>query len=115
MNYRRPLTEAAIASIGALIAYVCGGGTGYLLGFGATLFGMLASWGIIRMIGNLGERDAPPRLGAILVAIGFLIKLPIWVLAGLATQRLGGAHIPCFLAGLALVYFGTVGRALAGR
>jgi len=101
--------------VGLAVSYSVGGGAGFLLGFGSTAFNFAAGWFVVRMVGTLGEHQAPARLGAILAGLAFLVKLPIWVMAALTTQRLGGSHMGCFLGGLALVYFGTVGRSLATR
>jgi len=89
------------------------GFTGFLLGLGSTAFNFAAGWWAVRLIGRMGEQQVAPRWGAILATLAFLVKLPIWVVAGITAQRLEGSHPACFLGGLALVYFGTVGRALA--
>ena len=91
------------------------GVAGFMLGFGSTAFNFAAGWWAVQLIGKMGQQQAPPRWGAMLATLAFLIKLPVWIVAGITSQRLEGSHPACFLGGLALVYFGTVGRYLVSR
>lgn len=86
---------------------------GYALGLGATAFSVWGLWRVVCLTGSAAEAGAPSRLGTTAVVLAFLVKLPVFILAGLAANRIGGAAPPCFLLGLAGVYFALVAWALA--
>lgn len=77
---------------------------GFVLGLVGTLFSFAASYGIIRLGTASLKRQESPGLGAVLIVIAFLAKLPILVAVGLAAQRIGPTCMNGFLTGLGLAY-----------
>jgi len=97
------------------LAYSFGGLSGLqgmAMGVFASLFNLWAMWKIIQLSGKASLVGQPQRVGATLIVLAFLVKLPLFVALGLAAQRIGGAASGCFLAGLGLVYSALVGWAL---
>lgn len=52
---------------------------------------------------------AAKRLGTTYVIFLFLVKVPVFVALSLLARRVGGAAIPCFVAGIGLVYSALIG------
>ncbi len=98
--------------------FVFGGAKGLegaALGAGGSVFN-LGAWGaVIRLMAAYLHAPQPERRGTLIVVTAFLIKLPLFAAMAILANRLGGPALPCFLAGVALVYFALVGWALAGR
>lgn len=86
---------------------------GYALGLGATGFSIWALWRVVRLTGDAAEAGAPSRMGTSAIVLAFLVKLPVFILAGMLAHRIGNAAPPCFLLGLAGVYSALVAWALA--
>jgi hypothetical protein len=100
------------------LCYVFGGNTGLAgaaLGICGTSLNNAGLWAVITLLGAAGSESAPSRLGATVLVLLFLIKLPVFLLLAMLSLRIGGAAVPCFLAGLAVVYFSTFWWALARR
>lgn len=119
MSPRTFSTGAAAATLlGLAIGFAAGGIrglSGIALGLFVAAFGLWVWWRAIGMLAAVAADNPPPRLGTFLVVLAFLIKLPLYILAVLAVVKIGGPARPCFLAGLSLVYFGLIGRAVAVR
>ena len=88
---------------------------GCTLGSVGSLFNLAAWWAVIRLMASYIHAPQPEKRGTFIVVTAFLIKLPLFAAMALLANRLGGPALPCFVAGVALVYFGLVGWALAGR
>ncbi len=88
---------------------------GFGLGVAGSFLNMFFTWQVLELFKKSAEAAPPPRMGAILTVLAFLIKLPLFVACGLLARHLGGGAVPCFLGGVALVYFCAVGWALARR
>ena len=114
---RRVWIGAALGSVlGALGCAAYGslaGQAGYALGLLGTGFSVAALWGVVKLVGRSATPDAPPSRGTAVVVLAFLVKLPLFVGAGVLAHRLGGRAPTCFLVGLGLVYFALVAWALA--
>jgi len=108
---------ATIAMVVAeLIAGLCFGWKGLVgmaIGLAATWFNSWALWGITGVLGRSVQGAQAPKGGTALIVIAFLLKLPILLVLGLLTRMIGGPTLPCFVAGLGMVYFGLVGWACA--
>lgn len=105
-----------VALLALVLSYSIGGPlalAGMALGLFATGFSVIALWMVVRMIGRAAPEGAAPRLGAMATVLAFLVKLPLFIVLGMLTQRIGGPAAPCFLMGLGLVYLGLIGWALA--
>ncbi len=114
----RAAVLVAFAALGLGVAWYGGGSDGLLgmaLGLVATSFNNLALWGGVRLVGVTAPLGGQGRFGAFLAITAFLIKLPIFVALGLYAQSVSSVAAACFLGGLAMVYFATVGLALARR
>jgi hypothetical protein len=93
------------------------------VGLVATGLSVYGWWPVSAMIGQVasasraepGGRRSGGRnsAGSALVILIFLAKLPVFLLLALAARRLGGAAIPCFLAGVGLVYSALIGWGLS--
>lgn len=108
------LLAVALVAVGAA-SYTKGGtlgATGFSIGIAATGFNVLALWLTVRLVGHASSGEPAPRLGATLVALAFLVKLPLLVFAGLYAQRLGQLAGTWFLAGVGLVYSALIGWAM---
>lgn len=88
---------------------------GVLLGLFATAFNTIALAGVVWLLGLAYQSGQPPRFGASFAVIAFLVKLPLFIGFGILANRIGGAAPTCFLFGLAMVYCGLIGWALANR
>lgn len=110
--FQSPIAGIVTAVLLMLIALVTGGPlalAGAALGIGATAFSVLFLWLAVRQVGLIAQTDAKPSRGGVIVGLGFLIKLPLFVGAGMVAQWLGGPAPAWFLAGLGVVYFALVG------
>lgn len=88
---------------------------GAILGVAGSLFNLAAWWAVIRLMAGYVNAPQPEKRGTFIVLTAFLIKLPLFAAMAILANRIGGPALPCFLAGVALVYFDLVGWALAGR
>lgn len=120
MNWRdlftKPVWGLAVAALACAGAYFFSGPSGLAgmsLGLFGTAFNMWALGRVVSLLGSAGTEDAPAKLGATLTVLAFLVKLPLLIGLGFFAQQIGGGAMPCFLAGLGLVYFATVGWAQA--
>lgn len=101
------LVFTVIALGGCGVAYAIAGVSalqGFALGAGSGAFNMLAMWGVITILGNAYRQTSKPGGANLFLGLAFLVKLPIYVLAGLMAQTIGGAAIGAFLAAIAVVY-----------
>ena len=83
------------------------------IGVGATWFNTWALWAMIGLLGNAVRESKSAKGGTALIVTAFMVKLPILVGLGLLTRMIGGASLPCFVAGLGMVYFALIGWACA--
>ena len=100
-------TFTIIALAGCAIAYAVAGVPalqGFALGAGSGAFNMLAMWGVITILGNAYRQTSTPGGANIFLGLAFLVKLPIYVMAGMMAQTIGGAATGAFLAAIAVVY-----------
>jgi hypothetical protein len=81
---------------------------GLALGLIGTFGSFAGSWGIINLASASSRRDDSPGLGAVLIVVAFLVKLPVVVALGLTAQRIGPACMNGFLVGLGISYFALV-------
>ena len=88
---------------------------GGVLGTAGSLFNLGAWWAVIHLMASYIHAPKPETRGTFIVVTAFLIKLPLFATMALLANRLGGPALPCFVAGVALVYFALVGWALARR
>lgn len=88
---------------------------GMALGLFAAAFGLFATWQVIQLTSAGFAATARARLGAFVIVLAFLAKLPLYVGAGSIVHSLGGVAPACFLAGVAVVYLAAVKWALARR
>jgi hypothetical protein len=112
------VVSAAVALLAVVLCFfVAGmkGVAGFALGLFATAFNNWATWGVIALTGPPPTDEAAVRRRATFTVLAFLLKLPLWVAFVLLARRIGEGALPCFLGGLALVYFATIGWALARR
>jgi hypothetical protein len=113
------LVAFSVAAIVGLVAcyVVVGqkGAAGFALGLAGTGFNNWATWGVIALTGPAPKTEAGVRWRAGFNVFAFLLKLPLWVGFVLLARRIGEGALPCFLVALALVYFATIGWALARR
>jgi len=86
---------------------------GILLGLSGSAFNLWALWAVIRLCGKLITTQKPERRGTFIVVLAFFVKLPLFILVGTLSYRLGGPAPACFLVGVALVYSALVGWVLA--
>lgn len=104
-----------LAVAGGVVAYVAGGRTGltgYCLGAGSGAFNMLVMWAVVSIMGNAYRQSSKPGRADALLAVAFLLKLPVYVAAGMVSHRVGGASDGAFLGAIALVYFALIWWAL---
>lgn len=110
--FQSPTAGVGMAVLLFLVAFVSGGPlalAGAALGIGATTFSVVLLWLAVRQVGMIAQTSAKPSRGGVIVGLGFLIKLPLFVGAGMVAQGLGGPAPAWFLAGLGVVYFALVG------
>jgi hypothetical protein len=107
--------EWAFWAVGAVllvtISAVVGGRAGLMgagLGLVATLLNNWGLWGAVKLMGASAPAEGAVRAGTVLTVTAFLLKLPVFLLLGMMTLRIGGAAPACFLLGLALVYSATI-------
>ncbi len=96
-----------IALLGCLFTYAFWGILGlqgFAIGAGAGAFNMVAMWGAIKILGNFHRGIAQSGGSDVLILIAFLMKLPIYIIAAMAVQRMGGTASNGFLAAIAIVY-----------
>jgi len=112
--------EWRIAIVTILIAEICSGAifgwkgfVGMGIGLGATWFNSWALWAIVGVLGNAARQSQSTKGGTALIVTAFLLKLPILVGLGLLMRMIGGPALPCFVAGLGMVYFALIGWACA--
>ncbi len=89
------------------------GFAGMAIGLGATWFNSWALWAIIKLLGATAKESQSTKGGVVLIVTAFLLKLPILIGLGLFTRMIGGQALPCFVAGLGMVYFALIGWACA--
>jgi hypothetical protein len=108
------VTSATVVAV-ALTAIFGGvlGLAGVLLGLVGSAFNLWALWAVIRLCGKLIETQKPEGRGTFIVVLAFFVKLPLFIVVGTLSYRLGGAAPACFLVGVALVYSALVGWVLA--
>ena len=86
---------------------------GMSIGIAATWLNFWVLWKTCGLLGQYAKGAESPKGGANFVITAFLLKLPIFIALGLLTRLMGGAALPCFLAGLGMVYCGLIGWACA--
>ena len=109
----------AIIAAGLVPSLIFGGPKGLggmaagILAGGLSLY---AWWSAIQLLGRVAAESAEQesqkgsnRFGTAYVIILFLVKAPIFVGLGYLAHRVGGATMPCFIAGIGLVYFSLIG------
>ncbi len=89
------------------------GGIGMILGIVGSISSALGLYAITWLLGASSADNPPPKSASALVVMGFLIKVPIFVICGILAQRIDEQAPNCFLWGLGLVYFSLVGWAVA--
>ena len=112
------LVAGCLAVLTVSACFIFGGVKGLeggVLGTAGSLFNLGAWWAVIRLMTSYIHAPKPETRGTIIVLTAFLIKLPLFAAMALLANRLGGPALPCFVAGVALVYFSLVGWALVGR
>jgi hypothetical protein len=115
VQWQRPIAASAVTS--ALLLSMALGGwrglAGMAIGISGTWVNAWILWQAVTAFGNhMGDTPQSSRR-ARFATVGFLLKLPILVGLGLLARMIGGAALPCFVAGLGMVYFGLVGWARA--
>lgn len=83
------------------------------LGIFGSVANVLGLWAVVRLLGALGEGQAPSRLGPTLTVLAFVLKLPLILAMMYLAHRLGGPALAAFLIGLGMVYSALIGWALA--
>ena len=113
---RDPRTYGFIALAALAVALGAGGLAGLLgmsLGLASASFGVLGLHVLTTVLARLASGGARPGLGTAASILLFLIKVPVYVVAGGAALALGAASFACFLGGLVLVYSVAVAWATA--
>ena len=98
--------------IAIVLSYVLGGTKGLLgmgMGLGSTAFNIGAFRLALYVVGRTIEETKQVDAAAVFGLTALLIKLPIWCVCAMIAQRMGGAVLNGFLAGLGLVYCAAVG------
>jgi hypothetical protein len=108
---RLALLAAGIVALGLAGAYVFRGAPGILgfaLGLASATFGCATLWAFAGLIGSSAKGGSPPKFGALLAVLGFLLKVPLYLGCFRLSQRLGTGADTCFILGVVVVYFGLV-------
>jgi len=98
---------AVLVIAGGVISFVEGGVpglAGWLVGVGASAFNLWAMWMAIRLLGTLFAKNPATHKGGPILVLAFLIKLPVFVVAGMSAQRLGSTASTAFIVAIGLVY-----------
>ena len=102
--------------IALVISFILGGTqglAGMLIGLASALFGVAVLWQLVQLLGRSVSAGRNAGCGTFLTIGGFFAKLPLYIACGMVAARLGHAAFSCFLAGVVLVYFCLVARAVA--
>ena len=103
---------AVVAAVLCLVVSgVLGSGTGLTgmaLGLAVALVGVFALVGFTKLFAEAATEGANPKQGALLTALAFVIKIPLYFLAFKATEAIGGQAPTCFITGVVVVYSGLV-------
>jgi hypothetical protein len=114
---RKPQVALPLIAVTLVLAFVIKGTYG-LVGMAAGLiaaaFNLWALAGILKL-GSEAAVAGPkgPKVATAFIVFAFFCKLPVFILLGLFTKRLGDPAPGCFLVGVGLVYSAVVGSALA--
>jgi hypothetical protein len=103
-------TAAAVAGLAWAIRTGNGAVPGFVLGVFGTATVQAAVW---MAVGALGKTRHPLAVGA--AAAAFLLKLPVLVAFWILSRPFGSEGPNAFVAGLLLVYSGTLAWALVKR
>ena len=98
--------------VAVVLSYVFGGTKGLLgmgMGLGSTAFNIGAFRLALYVVGKTVEQTKQLDAAAIFGVTALFIKLPIWCVCAMIAERMGGAVLNGFLAGLGLVYCAAVG------
>ena len=99
------------------VAFWLGGSSaaiGFSFGSLAVAFNLVVLRFTVALFGqSLGE--SKKRAGSTFLILAFFLKLPLYVFAGWYVNRIGNNAPPCFLGGVALVYFVMVWWSLTQR
>ncbi len=104
-------TWIVLALVGTVLCYAKAGTLGLIgwsVGIAASTFNLWAMWMAIRFLGDLFSRNPQVRKGGLVLGLAILIKLPVFIAAGMSVQRLGSAASTTFIAAIGLVYSAMV-------
>jgi len=98
--------------IALVLSYVLGGQKGLfgmVMGLGSTAFNIGAFRLALYVVGRTIEETKQVDAAGVFGVTALLIKLPVWCVCAMIAQRMGGAVLNGFLAGLGLVYCAAIG------
>lgn len=111
-----PVAYVLVGVVALVAAFALGGSkaaAGMGLGLGSAAFNLIALWFLISLLGANSSKADASKTGTTLILIAFMLKVPVYVLVGVAANRIGNPAPGCFIGGVGLVYSCLVGWALA--
>jgi len=106
------LVVGVVCVLAIVLSVVFGGVKGLFgmtIGLGSTAFNIIAFYFALYVAGKTVKQSHQVDTAAVFGVMALFVKLPVWCVCAMVAQRMGGAVLNGFLAGLGLVYCAAVG------